>query len=46
MEAIIMSKLFFSATIAGLLGAYLAMLYALIHIIVSIDASYFQSLAM
>jgi hypothetical protein len=41
-----MSKLFVSATIAGLVGAYLAMLYAIIHIIVLVDASYFQSLAM
>jgi len=40
-----MRKLLFSTTIAGLFCAYAAMLYALIHIVVSINDSYLLSLA-
>ena len=39
-------KLFVSVTVAGLVCGYVALLYALIHIVIRIDHSYFQSLAM
>jgi hypothetical protein len=39
-------KLFVSATVAGLVFGYVALLYVFIHIVVLIDRSYFQSLAM
>jgi hypothetical protein len=41
-----MHKLIVSATVAGLLGGYAAMLYALVYIAVLIDHSYMMSLAM
>ena len=41
-----MHKMFVSAVIAGLLGGYVAMLYALVHIVVRINHSYLLSLAM
>jgi len=41
-----MRKMFVSAIVAGLLGGYIAMLYALIHIVVLINRSYLLSLAM
>jgi hypothetical protein len=39
-------KMIVSAIIAGLLGGYIAMLYAFIHIVVLIDHSYLMSSAM
>jgi hypothetical protein len=39
-------KLLASVTVAGFVCGYIAMLYAIIHIIVLTDKSYFQSLAM
>jgi hypothetical protein len=41
-----MHKMIVTATIAGLLGGYAAMLYAVIYIAVLIDRSYLLSLAM
>jgi hypothetical protein len=41
-----MHKMIVTATIAGLLGGYAAMLYAVIYITVLIDRSYLLSLAM
>lgn len=41
-----MNKVIISAIIAGVLGSYVAMLYAVVQIIVSIDHSYLMSLAM
>jgi hypothetical protein len=41
-----MEKLFFFVTAAGLLCGYVAMIYAVMYIIILIDHSYFQSLAM
>jgi hypothetical protein len=41
-----MHKLFFFVTAAGLVCGYLAMIYAVMYIIILIDHSYFQSLAM
>jgi hypothetical protein len=41
-----MHKLLVSVTVAGLICGYIAMLYAFIRIIVLVDNSYFQSLAM
>ena len=41
-----MHKMIVSVIIAGLLGGYVAMLYALVHIVVLIDHSYLMSLAM
>jgi hypothetical protein len=41
-----MRKLFVAATIAGVLCGYVALLYALIYVIVSIDHSHFLRLAM
>jgi hypothetical protein len=38
--------MFVSMMIAGLVCAYVAMLYAMMRIVVLIDHSYFQSLAM
>jgi hypothetical protein len=35
-----------SMTVVGLVCGYVAMLYALMHVIVLIDHSYFQSIAM
>ena len=40
-----MHKMIVSAIVAGLLGGYIAMLYALVHIVVLIDRSYLMSLA-
>ena len=39
-------KMMVSAIIAGLLSGYVALLYALVHIVVLIDRSYLMSLAM
>jgi hypothetical protein len=39
-------RLLVSMTIAGLVCGYLAMLYAVMRIVVLIDHSYFQGLAM
>ncbi len=39
-------KLLFAVTIVGVFCGYVALLYALISVIVSIDHSYFLSLAM
>ena len=39
-------KMFVSAIVAGVLGGYVGMLYALIHILVLINRSYMLSLAM
>ena len=39
-------KIIVSAIFAGLLSSYIAMLYALIHIVVLIDHSHLMSLAM
>ena len=41
-----MHKMIVAATIAGLLGGYAAMLYALVYGAVLIDRSYLLSLAM
>jgi hypothetical protein len=41
-----MHKMIVTPTIAGLLGGYAAMLYAVIYIAVLIDRSYLLSLAM
>ena len=41
-----MHKLFVSVTITGLVCGYVAIVYALIRIVVLLDNSYFQSLAM
>jgi hypothetical protein len=41
-----MHKMIVSITIAGLLGAYVAMLYAAAHVAVMIDHSYLTNLAM
>ena len=41
-----MHKLFASVVIVGLVCGYVAMLYALIHIVVLLDHSYLLSLAM
>ena len=41
-----MHEMIVTATIAGLLGGYAAMLYAVIYIAVLIDRSYLLSLAM
>jgi hypothetical protein len=41
-----MYKIVVTATIAGLLGGYAAMLYALVYVAVLIDRSYLLSLAM
>jgi hypothetical protein len=41
-----MHKLFVSVTLAGLVCGYVAILYALIHTVVLLDNSYFQSPAM
>jgi hypothetical protein len=39
-------KIIVSAIVAGLLGGYIAMLYAFIHILALIDHSYLMSSAM
>jgi hypothetical protein len=39
-------KIIVSAIFAGLLGSYIAMLYALFHIVALIDHSYLMSSAM
>jgi len=41
-----MNKIIVTATIAGLLGGYAAMLYAFVYSVVLIDRSYLLSLAM
>ena len=41
-----MHKIIVTATIAGLLGGYAAMLYAFVYSVVLIDRSYLLSLAM
>jgi hypothetical protein len=41
-----MYKIVVTATIAGLLGGYAAMLYAFVYSVVLIDRSYLLSLAM
>jgi hypothetical protein len=41
-----MHKMIVSAIVAGLLGGYIAMLYAFIHIVALIDHSYIMSAAM
>jgi hypothetical protein len=46
MKVIMMHKMIVAATIAGLLGAYAAMLYAFVYTAVLIDHSYLLSLAM
>ena len=39
-------KMIVSAIVAGLLGGYVALLYALVHFVVLIDRSYMMSLTM
>lgn len=39
-------KLFVSATVAGVVCGYVALLYALTHFLVSLNASYLLSLAL
>jgi len=41
-----MHKMFVYAIVASLLGGYVAMIYALIHIVVLINRAYLLSLAM
>jgi hypothetical protein len=45
-EVFMTHRMLVSMTIAGLVCGYVAMLYAMMRIVVLIDHSYFQSLAM